>query len=56
MQGQIAGTHLNSLLLALGLDLLAVVACTLSIVAALRAARPRRDGGARPSSSPSPSA
>lgn len=38
MQGQIAGTHLNALLIAMGVEALAVIACGLNITAALRRA------------------
>jgi len=38
MQGQIGGTHLNSLLLGMAIELLAVVVCTLSIGSALHGA------------------
>jgi hypothetical protein len=38
MQGQIVGTHLNALLLAMGIEALAVIACGLNITAALRRA------------------
>ncbi len=51
MQGQIAGTRLNSLLLGLGLELLAIVVCVSSIAMALRASRPSHDGDGRPSPS-----
>jgi hypothetical protein len=38
MQGQIGGTHLNSLLLGMGLELLAVIVCALGIGSTLRRA------------------
>lgn len=39
MQGQIGGTHLNSVLIATAIELLSVVACLLSIGLALRVSR-----------------
>jgi len=46
MQGRIAGTRLNSLLLGMVLELLAIFVCASSIGMALRAAsRSRRDNG-----------
>lgn len=48
MQGQIAGTRLNSLLLGMLLELLTIVVCASSIGLALRrVSQSRRDGGER---------
>ncbi len=49
MRGQIAGTHLNSLLVGLGVEVVASAACAASIGRALRASRPGRGGRLAPS-------